>query len=60
LDFTAATVLLIGGNSGIGRGLAETLTARGSRPIITGRKVQSLKETLDANPGMVISPTAWG
>jgi uncharacterized oxidoreductase len=60
LDFTAATVLLTGGNSGIGRGLAEALTVRGSRLIITGRNVQSLKETLDANPGMVISPTAWG
>jgi uncharacterized oxidoreductase len=52
MDFTKATILLTGGNSGIGRGLAEALAARGSRLIITGRDERSLTETLDANPGM--------
>jgi uncharacterized oxidoreductase len=60
LDFTGATILLTGGNSGIGRGLAEALMARASRLFIAGRNVQSLKETLDANPSMVISSTARG
>lgn len=53
MDFSKATILLTGGNSGIGRGLAEALAARGSKLIITGRNEQTLKETLDANPGMI-------
>lgn len=53
MDFTKATILLTGGNSGIGRGLAEALMARGSKLIITGRNARTLKETLDANPGML-------
>jgi|HigsolmetaAR203D_1030402.scaffolds.fasta_scaffold00127_42 uncharacterized oxidoreductase len=52
MDFSKATILLTGGNSGIGRGLAEALAQRGSRLIITGRNEGTLKETLDANPGM--------
>ncbi|MCT7376788.1 SDR family oxidoreductase [Chelativorans salis] len=52
MDFSEATILLTGGNSGIGRGLAEALAARGSNLIITGRNSRSLEETLDANPGM--------
>ena len=53
MDFPKATILLTGGNSGIGRRLAEALAARGSKLIITGRNARTLKETLDANPGMV-------
>jgi uncharacterized oxidoreductase len=53
MDFSKATILLTGGNSGIGRGLAEGLMARGSKLIITGRNARTLQGTLDANPGMI-------
>jgi uncharacterized oxidoreductase len=41
LDFTGATILLTGGNSGIGRGLAEALMARASSLSITGMVISS-------------------
>ncbi|MCO5062842.1 MAG: SDR family NAD(P)-dependent oxidoreductase [Rhizobiaceae bacterium] len=53
MDFSTATILITGGNSGIGRGFAEALSARGAKVIVTGRNSTSLKATLDANPGIV-------
>ncbi|QUS35702.1 SDR family oxidoreductase [Falsirhodobacter algicola] len=52
MAFTDRTILITGGNSGIGRALAEALQAKGNRIIITGRKPDSLKDTLDGNPEM--------
>ncbi|WP_188790974.1 SDR family oxidoreductase [Salipiger pallidus] len=52
MTFTDKTILITGGNSGIGRALAEALQAQGNRIIITGRKQASLQATLEANPGM--------
>lgn len=52
MAFLDRTVLITGGNSGIGRALAEALLAKGNRVIITGRKAASLQAALDANPGM--------
>ncbi|MBP2302988.1 SDR family oxidoreductase [Azospirillum picis] len=52
MDFSKATILVTGGNSGIGRGLAEALASRGAQVIITGRNPGTLKATLDANAGM--------
>ena len=49
---THNTILLPGGNSGIGRGLAEAFAALGNRVIIGGRNPQTLDETTSANPGM--------
>lgn len=52
MDFPKATILITGGNSGIGRGIAEALASRGAKIIITGRNAVTLRDVLDANPCM--------
>ncbi len=52
MQMSGNTILVTGGNSGIGRRIAEEFFKRGNQVLVAGRDEKKLKDVTERNPGM--------
>jgi len=52
MKLSGNTILMTGGNAGIGRALAQALQARGNRVIVAGRRAEAIDAVVEADPGI--------